>query len=92
MRHHAVDSSNIESISYSKKTRMLTVEFASGSIYQYRDVPYAVYLRFLNARKPNGYGSHGEYFAAFIRGKYTFHLLDDPADRSKDLPSAGTGR
>jgi ATP-dependent DNA helicase RecG len=51
-----VDSSNIATVGYDKKTSIMEVELHNGDIYQYFDVPEKVYLELLNAP------SHGAYF------------------------------
>ncbi len=62
MNRARVESSNLESVGYENST--LEVEFKSGSIYQYFDVPSVAYNGLRSAV------SKGEYFNAKIRGKY----------------------
>lgn len=57
-----VDSSNIKSVGFDANT--LEIEFHSGGIYQYYDVPTDVYHYFMNA------SSKGKFFHLFIRDKY----------------------
>lgn len=61
-----VSSSNIASIGYDQETQTLQVEFIKGSIYQYFDVPQAVYEEFINAE------SKGRYLAQQIKGNYRY--------------------
>ncbi len=61
-----VGSSNIASIGYDQKTKTLEVEFLNGSIYQYFDVPQAVYEEFIRAE------SKGKYLAYQIKGNYRY--------------------
>jgi hypothetical protein len=49
-----------------KKTQALEVEFLSGGICQYFDVPQAKWAGFVSA------DSKGKYFAAQIRGAYRY--------------------
>ncbi|MCC7451234.1 MAG: KTSC domain-containing protein, partial [Anaerolineae bacterium] len=63
MDRHEVESSVIKSIGCSV---VLEVEFESGRVYQYFDVPIAVYLEFLTA------DSKGKYFNAHIRNEYPY--------------------
>lgn len=62
----SVSSSNILSIGYEENGMVLEVEFQSGDVYQYFDVPHEIYEGFLNA------GSHGQYFWAYIRDRFPF--------------------
>jgi KTSC domain len=61
-----VSSSNIASIGYDQKTRTLEVEFLKGGVYQYFDVPQAVYEEFISAE------SKGKYLADQIKGNYRY--------------------
>ncbi|NEP56054.1 MAG: lysine--tRNA ligase [Symploca sp. SIO2G7] len=54
----------IQSFDYDKATQTLRVEFNSGSVYKYRDVPDSVYQDFKSAP------SLGQYFNSHIREKY----------------------
>ncbi len=67
MERHAVESSVIKSIGCSV---VLEVEFESGRVYQYFDVPIAVYLEFLTAE------SKGKYFNAHIRNEYPYQEIE----------------
>jgi hypothetical protein len=61
-----VSSSNIASVGYDVATQTLQVEFLSGSLYQYFDVPQNIFDEFINA------ASKGKYFAAQIKGIYRY--------------------
>ena len=61
MRRVAVDSSMIASIGYDASSEVLEVEFTSGSIYQYCDVPASLHRGIMKAE------SHGRYFNEHIR-------------------------
>ena len=56
-----VSSSNILSIGYDPSTQVLEVEFISGAVYQYFNVPEAEFESFLNAE------SKGRYLNANIK-------------------------
>lgn len=60
-----MDSSAIASVGYDPKRETLEVEFKSGNVYRYFDVPEEVYQDLLQAR------SKGRYFGSYIRGQYT---------------------
>jgi len=64
MRRKPVDSSAIASLGYDPARETLEVEFRSGNVYRYFDVPKEVYEDLLGAR------SKGRYFGSFIRGRY----------------------
>ena len=66
MERQAVSSSNIEAIGYDPGTQTLEIEFKSGGIYQYFNVPETEYQTFMAA------SSHGKYFHRHIRGTYRY--------------------
>ena len=59
-----VDSTNIRSIGYEPETGTLEIEFLSGGIYQYFNVPQAVFEELMHAP------SHGSYFHRHIKKQY----------------------
>ncbi len=61
-----VTSSNITAIGYDEASRTLEIEFTSGAIYQYFDVPPAVHQGLMSA------SSHGSYLASSIKGEYRY--------------------
>ncbi|MDK2836975.1 MAG: hypothetical protein PWQ53_310 [Bacteroidota bacterium] len=65
MNRESVQSSMIVSLGYEADTSTLEVEFNSGAIWQYYDVPESVYYDMINS------GSLGKYFHANIKGQYT---------------------
>ena len=66
MVRNPVDSSNITSIGYDKDSNTLEIEFHSGAVYQYFDVPEPIYQGIMGA------DSKGKYFAQHIKGYYRF--------------------
>ena len=65
-----VSSSNIASIGYDPMQMSLEVEFLNGSIYQYYDVPEALYEGIMSAE------SHGKYLNEYIKkGGYRFERV-----------------
>ena len=64
MKRQTVNSSNIDSIGYGESSEILEIEFLSGGIYQYLEVPMYIYEELMDA------DSHGKYFAAYIKNKY----------------------
>jgi hypothetical protein len=59
-----VDSSMVHAVGYDRETKSMEVIFHSGHIYEYRDVPYRVYLGLFHT------DSIGEYMKAEIIGVY----------------------
>lgn len=69
MNRIPVRSSNIRSIGYDPASRTLEVEFNSGGVYQYFDVPESVYQDFMQAT------SKGSYFHRYIKGRYPYRRV-----------------
>src|SRR5688572_3679593 len=61
MEREPVDSTNLASVGYDPETQVLEIEFQSGGVYQYYDVPVELYEELMSA------SSHGSYFVHFIR-------------------------
>ena len=66
-----VESSNVASIGYNSITKTLEVEFHTGSVYQYFQVPTKVYREFESA------DSLGRYLSKNIRDKFPFEKTND---------------
>lgn len=64
MGRQPVNSSNLVSVGYEPDHETLEVEFKSGAVYRYYNVPLFEYERLMSA------DSHGAYFNANIRNKY----------------------
>ena len=65
----AVTSSNIHSIGYDPQSKILEVEFVSGDIYQYFDVPDHLYESFQHA------SSHGQFLDDNIKYNYRYQKV-----------------
>lgn len=63
---HNPASSNISQVRFDGNTDTLTVEFLDGKIYDYMNVPAAVYRDFANAT------SAGQFFFRNIRSRYSY--------------------
>lgn len=62
-----VSSSNILSIGYDSSNLILEVEFKSGAVYQYYDVPQSIYDGLMSA------DSHGKYLDSYVKkGGYSY--------------------
>ena len=64
MIRQPVSSSNIRSIGYDPESQTLEIEFHSGGIYQYFNVPVSVYDALMRA------SSIGGYFHRYIKDRY----------------------
>ena len=67
---HQVTSSAIRSLGYNQQTRTLQIEFTSGAVYEYPNVPWSLYEAFDRAE------SKGTFFDAYIRNAgFDYRLL-----------------
>ena len=64
MRFTAVESTTLAKVGYDRTQKLLQLEFRSGAIYQYFDVPVAVHQALLRA------SSKGSYFNQTVRRCY----------------------
>jgi hypothetical protein len=69
MQRTPVNSSNIKSIGYDVATSTLEVEFTSGDIYHYFNVPSFLYQQFLHST------SHGQFLSDHIRFNYRYQKV-----------------
>ena len=72
LERKSVESSNLAGIGYNRSARVLEIEFRSGAVYRYREVPAEIYEGLLNAE------SKGGYFIRQIRGRYEFRRMNEP--------------
>ncbi len=77
MQRLPVDSSDLVSVGYDAKTKLLEIEFKEGRLYHYSDVPADVYERFTKA------DSYGQYFYAFINGRYRYKRVEQNGEAAK---------
>lgn len=66
MERQPVSSSNLVSVGYDANSETLEIEFKSGVVYRYFNVPAFEYQQLMSA------GSHGVYFNANIKDVYPF--------------------
>jgi hypothetical protein len=64
MERQRVSSSDLSSIGYDISSQTLEIEFNSGAIYDYFNVPPPIYQGLMSAQ------SHGRYFNAYIKDRY----------------------
>ena len=65
MQRTEVESTTLRSVGYESAERILELEFTSGAVYQYFDVPESVWQGLLKAE------SKGKYFNREIRDDYS---------------------
>ena len=61
IKHVDVESSNIQSLGYDEKNKILEVRFKGGGLYSYKDVPHSTYKALLSSK------SIGSAFHALIK-------------------------
>jgi hypothetical protein len=64
MERDPVTSSNLKAVGYDENTRTLEVEFLSGKVFQYADVPPQSHQSMMAADSP------GSFFQKYIRQAY----------------------
>jgi hypothetical protein len=55
MTRDPVESSNLKSVGYDPKTKTLEVEFHTGAVHQYQDVPANKHKAMMKAKSVGGY-------------------------------------
>ncbi len=70
MLRRVVSSSNLQSVGYDEEHKILEIEFNSGAVYHYFDVPLHIYQGLMNAT------SHGVYFALHIKNGYRYKQVN----------------
>ncbi len=70
MERQPVQSCNLRSVGYDNKLKNLEIEFHSGLIYQYQNVPSQIYANLLSAQ------STGTFFTDKIKNRYRSKRLD----------------
>jgi hypothetical protein len=71
MERSPLESSSVASAGYDDATQVLEIEFKSGRIYQFTEVPRGVFDWLL--RTPN----KGSYVARMINGRYAYSDVTD---------------
>jgi len=69
MERYPVASSNVHSVGFDSASGTLEVEFNSGGLYQYLNVPQSVYVAFMRA------SSKGRYLNDHIKDRYRCRKL-----------------
>lgn len=71
MERTEVVSSNIASVGYDEKARVLEVEFANGGIYQYHGVPKSLHQQLIGEK------SVGAFFSKRIRNVFRCERVEE---------------
>ncbi len=71
MIRSSIESSCLSSVGYDKQLKLLEIEFRSGSVYQYFDVPTEIYSQLSHAP------SAGRYFNKYIAYKFRYKLVEN---------------
>ncbi|HEY5805926.1 MAG TPA: non-canonical purine NTP pyrophosphatase [Candidatus Saccharimonadales bacterium] len=79
MQRLPVESTDLVSIGYDPKERVLEIEFKENRIYQYFEVEPDVYERFMRT------DSYGEFFYAHINKHYRYKKAGDAPQKSDSL-------
>jgi hypothetical protein len=69
MKTLAVNSTTLRTVGYDAERQLLQIEFQNRSLYQYFDVPAAVYEALMQAP------SKGAYFNRSIRQRFDYALV-----------------
>ncbi|OGZ55199.1 MAG: hypothetical protein A3H64_02200 [Candidatus Ryanbacteria bacterium RIFCSPLOWO2_02_FULL_45_11c] len=70
MNRTLVTSSDILSIGHDPQSGVLEVEFISGDVYEYFDVPVYLYRQFLQS------SLHGQFLNDYIRYNYRYKKIN----------------
>lgn len=66
MHRQPVTSSNLRSVGYDEATSVLEIEFHSGGVYRYRNVPAHLHKSLMQAP------SKGQFHHDFIKGRFIY--------------------
>lgn len=69
MERTPVSSSNLSSVGYNEEEHILEIEFNSGGVYQYYDVPPRIHEELMNA------SSHGSFFHREIKDSFRYDQI-----------------
>lgn len=69
MERKSVQSSDLLSVGYDQGGSILEIEFKSGDVYQYLNVPGNIYINLMSA------ASHGRFFNANIKNIYSYRKI-----------------
>ena len=71
MRRYEVQSTNIQSVGYDMPSHTLEIQFHSGGLYHYYQVPDWIFSSLLKS------GSKGRFFHRVIRNRFEYRKVDE---------------
>ena len=74
MRRLPVASRALKSVGYDRESRTLELEFTSGTLYHYFDVPEFTFRALMHAK------SKGRFFQTSIDRKFKFEEIKQPSE------------
>ena len=80
MDRKKVESSNLSEVGYDMESKILTIKFTNGRVYQYIGVPKWIYQDLIDLELPI---SKGRYFATAVKKNYQFKeiMMDNEPER-----------
>jgi len=69
MHRSNIKSSTLRAAGYNIDYKTLEIEFTSGEIYQYFNVPHSHYIGLMQA------ASHGEFFNRYIKDNFHYNKI-----------------
>lgn len=78
MQRAQVESSQIAAIGYDPEAQVLEVEFKTGKVYQYFEVPAVEYSALVMAE------SVGRQFNKAIKGSYRYQFVEDEEEETAE--------
>lgn len=75
----AVESTTLAAVAFDPVRRLLQLEFRSGAVYQYFNVPEAVHQALVDAP------SKGAYFNRTIRNRFLYRRLNSLVETAPNL-------
>ena len=82
MKRQPIQSKSVRSAGHDPEENVLEVEFASGGVYRYLNVPPEVYDWFLKA------GSKGAFINRIVKEQHAFERKPDGSQSNMDLMDA----
>lgn len=73
-----VESSNVKSVGYDADSQTLAIEFKSGGVYHYEDVPKQTFADLMAAESP------GKYVRSKIVGSFKHEKMEPEGKESKN--------
>lgn len=83
MQTQYVESTSIAAVGYDPANLVLEVQFKSGGVYRYFNVPYVVVEQLMTAR------SVGRYFSKQIRNRFRSRRVDGGEERNGRVAADG---